>query len=264
MENTEPYYVSKLKEDFSRRQRRSSSYSLRAFARDLGVHHGALSEIIKGKRKLPLKISSPVMDKLGLGPKERTLFFESIHSAKSQLDKIKIDKSEDRFMLDESFFNVIAEWEHYAILTMFDLAGFTADAKEIARRLNINEMRVDVVVTNLLTCGLLSRTANGTLVKSHSKVRTTEDVSSLALAKSHQETLEIGMEKLEKVPVECRDFSSANWAIDPAKLPEAKIIIREFRQKMASLFKEGTKTEIYQLAIQFYPLTEIENTKENT
>lgn len=70
------------------------------------------------------------------------------------------------------------------------------------------------------------------------------------------ETLEIGKNKLEEIEVELRDFSSATVAIDLEKLPEAKTIIREFRQKMSALLRDGEKTDVYQLAIQFYPLTE--------
>ena len=46
-----------------------------------------------------------------------------------------------------------------------------------------------------------------------------------------------------------------NLAIDLSKLPEAKTIIREFRRKMATLLRDGKKTDVYQLGIQFYPLT---------
>jgi hypothetical protein len=55
--------------------------------------------------------------------------------------------------------------------------------------------------------------------------------------------------------MEFRDFSSMMMAIDPDKISEAKTIIREFRLKMDSLMEQGHKREIYQLAIQFYPLS---------
>ena len=51
-------------------------------------------------------------------------------------------------------------------------------------------------------------------------------------------------------------------AIDPEKIPEAKLIIREFRKKMGSLLNSGTKREVYQLGIQFYPVTKVQNQGE--
>ena len=71
--------------------------------------------------------------------------------------------------------------------------------------------------------------------------------------------------KLDDVPVEFRDFSSMTIAVDPEKLPEAKAVIREFRQKMASLLRDGNKTEVFQFALQLYPLTDMnsEGSHEN-
>ena len=44
-------------------------------------------------------------------------------------------------------------------------------------------------------------------------------------------------------------------AMDIEKLPEVKTIIREFRQKVTALLRDGKKTDVFQLAIQLYPLT---------
>ena len=254
METTQPFYISKIKEDLSLRQRQNPHYSLRAYARDLGLHSSTLSQILKGKRPLPLKDSGNVAKKLSLGPKDRTLFLESLYRTKTNIDDIEIDANDDRFMLDESYFKAIAEWEHYAVITLFDVQDFDPSASEIARRLGITENRAGVVLTNLLTCGLIKH-EDGILVKAHPKLRTTEDVTSQALNASHIETLEMGKHKLEELSVELRDFSSMTIAMDMEKLPEVKTIIREFRQKVTALLRDGKKTDVCQLAIQFYPIT---------
>lgn len=257
MQSTEPYYLQKLKEDLSRRQRNSPSYSLRAYARDLSVHPATMSLVIQGKRSLPLKFSRIVADKLNLGPKERTCFLESLYGEKTSLDKITISENDQRFMVDESYFAFMAEWEHDAILTLMDCSDFIFSKTEICSRLGISEIRADVVINNLLQCGLLKNDEKG-WTKTHSSVRTTEDVVSTALRIGHKETLDMGKQKLDEVDVLLRDFSSMMIAMDPQKLTEVKTIIREFRQKMAALLRDGNKTEVYQLAIQLYPLTKNE------
>ncbi len=249
------YYLSKIKEDLSLKQRMNPLYSLRAYARDLGVHPATLSQVLKGKRPLPLKDSTHVLRKLNLGPKESTLFMESILSGKASLDQIKLDESDERFMLDESHFKIISEWEHYAVLELFNLQNFRASNEEIAFRLNLTMNRVDVVIQNLLVAGLIVRNHDETYRKIHEDVRTTENISSPALRASHRETVRMSLEKLEEIDLELRDFSSSTLALDPEKLPEAKTIIREFRKKMAALLRDGEKSEVYQLAIQFFPVT---------
>ncbi len=259
METNEFYYLTKIKEEFTRKQRVNQHYSLRAYARDLGVHPSTLSQVLKGNRPLPLKDSASVISGLKLGPKDKTLFMESLYRRKTSLDKIAILPQDDRFMLDESYFKAIAEWEHFAVLELYELQDFLPTVDGVARKLKITSMRAEVVINNLLTCGLLNTNAQGELKRTHASVRTTEDVKSLALMESHKETLAMGMNKLEEIEVELRDFSSTTVAIDLYKLPEAKTIIREFRQKMEALLRDGDKTDLYQLAIQFFPLTDSKN-----
>jgi uncharacterized protein (TIGR02147 family) len=256
MEQT--YYVTKLKERLSEKQRTKPQYSLRAFARDIDVHASTLSQVLKGKRALPFKSAHTVAGNLSLSPKERTLFLESIFRAKTNIDEIKISELDKIIMHDETYHKGIAEWEHYAVLELFDLANFEVNKKSIASKLDLTPTRVEVVLTNLLQCGLLKNGQNDNYEKAHPDIKTTEDVASNALKESHKETLNMGLNKLDEIEVELRDFSSSTIGIDLEKLPEAKTIIREFRQKMTGLLRDGNKTDVYQLAIQFYPLTKME------
>lgn len=256
METRNTYYLSKIKEEFSRKQKANEHYSLRAYARDLSVHPSTLSQVMKGNRPLPLKDATAVVKGLKLGPKDKTLFMESLYKRKTSLDKISISDLDERFMLDESYYKVIAEWEHYAVLELYELPRFEATVEGISRKLRITLNRAEVVVENLLTCGLLKKGEHGELLRSHASVRTTEDVRSQAIVEGHKETLTMGIEKLEEIEVELRDFSATTVAIDLNKLTEAKTIIREFRQKMEALLRDGDKTDLYQLAIQFFPLTD--------
>ena len=259
METQHVYFLMKIKEEFSRKQRVNEHYSLRAFARDLNMHPSTLSQVLNGHRPLPLKDSLNVVNKLKLGPKDRTLFLESLYRRKTSLDKISLLPSEESFMLDESYYKVIAEWEHYAVLELFELKNFKRSIKDVSKRLLINMNRAEVVIENLLICNLLSKDEEGKLVRSHSKVRSTEDVKNQALVESHKETLTIALNKLEDVEVELRDYSSMTIAVDLEKLTEAKTIIREFRQKMEALLRDGNRTDLYQLAIQLFPLTNLKN-----
>lgn len=260
METEQPYYLMKLKEELSLKQRENPQYSLRAYARDLGIHPSTMSQIIKGNRPLPFKDSGNVVMKLKLGHKDRTLFMESLMRKKTSIDAIKIHALDQRFMLDESHYKIIAEWEHFAVLDLFELEDFEPTIHGITSKIDVTENRAQVVLNNLLTAGLLKH-EDGKLLKVHDDVRTTEDISSRALKDANVEVIKKGLEKLEDIEVELRDFSSMTAAIDLGKLPEAKTIIREFRQKMASLLRDGKKTDVYQLAIQFYPLTKTKKEK---
>jgi uncharacterized protein (TIGR02147 family) len=259
MEQLTSYYILKLQEGLSRRQKENPSYSLRAFARDLNFHPGTLTKILKGQRPFPSNISSDVSKVLKLSPKEHTLFMESVLRRNLSIDKIHIDPLDRRYIVEASNVKIIAEWEHFAVLDIFDVEGFERNVAGIARRFSITPARAEEVVNNLLISGLLETDEAGLLCRIHTDVKTTEDLMSEALKASHAETLNLGLKKLAELDVELRDFSSMAAAVDMEQLLEAKTIIREFRQKMSALLKKGShKTEVYQLAIQFYPLTNCE------
>ena len=248
-------YIHILKEVFTQRQKANAYYSLRAYARDLKVHPSTLSLILKEKRKLPLKNLKTVTAALNLSPSKENLFKESFYRTKARLDDIKINEEfKDRYLLDEAYHDIIAEWEHYAILSLIETKDFKSQPEFIAKKFGINKERAEIVIENLIRANLLIN-ENGKYRLTQNPLRTTEDISSKALRKSHIETLDMGKNKLEEVELEFRDFSSMTIAVNHEKLAEAKTIIREFRQKLASLLRDGEKTEVYQVAIQLYPLT---------
>ena len=260
METVQAYYLTKMREGLSLKQRNNPHYSLRAYARDIGIHPATLSQIINGKRPLPVKDSENVIKKLNLAPKEKAMFLDSLHRRTSSLSRIKVSEDHDRLLLDESYYKIIAEWEHFAVLELFHIREFKRTREDIAQRLDLTLNRADVVINNLVTCGLMETDNEGRLVKVHSDVKTADDISSQALRESHRETLEIAATKIDNIPVELRDFSSLTLAIDIQKIPDAKRIIREFRQKMMALFSEGERTEVYEVAIQLFPVTPVKKT----
>lgn len=251
---TQAYYLSKMREGLSLKQRNNPHYSLRAYARDIGIHPATLSQIINGKRALPVKDSEKVIKKLNLGPKERSLFIDSLSKSKTY-NQIKISDEDNRLLLDESYYKIIGEWEHYAVLELFNIEDFARTKEDIAFRLDLTPNRTDVVINNLMICRLVETDEEGKLVKIPSDVKTTEDIVSQALRDSHKEAMQMGIAKIDEITVELRDFSSTTLAIDLQRLPEAKALIREFRLKMATLVKQGNRKEVYQLAVQFYPLS---------
>ena len=258
LSSSQNYSADVLRDSLLSRQRLNPNYSIRAYARDLGLNSSSLSQILNGKRTIPQKRSKLIAKKLNLDEKSTTLFIESVNRSTTSLDDIKIAPLDRRFMLDESYFRVIAEWEHFAVLDLFDLKDFEPTPEYMCRKLRIQSERLETVLETLKACGLLRETSTGGLTRAHPDIRTTEDMRGEALNAAHLEELELAKEKLLTVDKEMRDFSSSTFAVDPEKITEAKTIIREFRQKMNALLKTGEKEDVYLLAIQFFPLSDVE------
>lgn len=63
-----------LQEEFERRCKRNPRYSLRAFAQSLSLHHGTLSQVLRGTRPLTAKAQMKIARSLGFGPAEMSNF----------------------------------------------------------------------------------------------------------------------------------------------------------------------------------------------
>ncbi|OYW81636.1 MAG: hypothetical protein B7Z27_01785, partial [Sphingobacteriia bacterium 32-37-4] len=208
-------------------------YSLRALARDFELNPATLSLMFQRKRTLTERSAAMIATKMNLSANEKVLFFESLKT-KSRIDSIRIKNYNDNYIVDNSHFKVIAEWEHYAVLTLFDLTGFKPTISNISEKLNLEIERVEEVIDNLISSELICE-RNGVFSKIHPNVRTTESIKSKALRESHEENLALAARKINEIKMEFRDFSSMMMAIDTDKIPEAKTIIKEFRMKMESL-----------------------------
>ena len=258
----DPYYIRKLRETLSSRQRINASYSLRAFAKDISIHPSSLSLILNAKRSLPLKDSKKVAKSLKLSPKEASLFYESLFLERMNAEAKASQPIEPAFVLEEAYHDVVAEWEHFAVLNLLEVAGFESRIEFVAKKLNVTEQRAKVVVDHLIQVDLIRVQKDGSWKPQFENLRTTEDFPSAAIHKSHIEKMELGKAKLEQVPLDLRDFSSVSFAVDMESIDEAKAFIREFRRRFQERFERGNKTEVYQLAIQFYPLSHL-NIEEN-
>ncbi len=74
-------YQDILETEFNRRTNSNPSYSLRAFANQIGINHGALSQILSGKRVPSYKIMQKILIELELDEEQLSRFESSIVEA---------------------------------------------------------------------------------------------------------------------------------------------------------------------------------------
>jgi hypothetical protein len=72
-------YRRELREELERLQRKNSRFSLRAFARKLGLSPGMLSNVLAGKRNLSVEVALQVAQRLGYSPAETRRFCQLVH-----------------------------------------------------------------------------------------------------------------------------------------------------------------------------------------
>src|SRR5258707_1323801 len=111
-----------LQLELIRRCEQNRRYSLRAFARSLGLHHGTLSRVLSGKRAINKKLISRLGEPLRLSPTDADSFLKHLSSQKRPLTSHYRELNLDTFL-------AVSEWYHDAILEMTHMKSFEGDVK---------------------------------------------------------------------------------------------------------------------------------------
>ncbi len=252
-----------LRERLVEIQRENPRYSLRAFSRKLGVHVGALTYIMNGKRNVSRALAERIATRLLLDPQSRSELLRLFP------DKRRKAASEDgkhgpRYLeMNAAQFKVAAEWEHFAVLSLIKCDDFQGTSEWISNRLGITSSRSRDVVQRLLQLGLLEIGEDGQLTRTAESFRTPDDFADISLKKHHDQTLELAKVSLYRDDVALRDFTTITMSIDPRKISMAKERVRSFQDDLSALLESGTQTEVYRLSMQLFPLSRINSGEDH-
>ena len=229
--------VAFLANEFSTRSKRNPRYSLRAFAKTLGISHSLLSLVLSGKRPVSKKLLLRLEEEMGL-PQEK-------HTPKNvSFNQITLDT-----------FALLADWYHYAILNLLEIPRTPLNEKTISQRLDISRADAGMALLRLERLGLIKK-EKGQWKRCSAPLMVENKISTAATRKHHKQVLEKALDSLENDPFEIRDFSSVTFAVDPKLIPLARKKIMKFRRElMQELESKGNQSEVYHLAVQIYPVS---------
>ena len=239
---------------------KNSNYSLRAFAKRLDISPSALSEILKGKRKVSKQLAEKMTNRLHLSPMEKACILDKFPEKMKRSSKGKptclISKGDAYLKMTGNQFAIISEGIHLAILSLVKTDDFRSDISWMSSRLNVSENAVRKALFRLLEMELIIF-EGGKFKRSSLPIRVEDDVLNLSVQKSHIEDMEMAKEKIINLDVNDRDFSSMTLPGDPALLSKAKIILREAQLKIEELMEQGKQQEVYKVTTYLYPLTNL-------
>jgi len=263
-------YVDYLKGIYHVRKEKNPNYSLRAFSRDLGISCGHLSQVFSNQSGLSLRMAEKVGKSLGLTGQELE-YFTTSSVANSHKNSKKKEKAQEKLkemsleeyqQLSEDHFKTIADWHHFGILTAMQLDHYDGSIDFLSKELGLSFEAIYTAIKRMEKLGLVKNN-HSSFYATNKNLQTSDGLASAALRESHRQSLTIAIDAIEKVNLDKRDFSSMMMAIDPAKIPLAKKMIREFRYKLSKTLESGKKEKTYVVNIQFHPLN-IENIQQGS
>lgn len=246
-----------LLNEFSNRRLKNPKYSLRSFAKTLGVSPSRLSDIFNQKRNMTLNQAVQFTERLSIPPEMKKNVLSSFDGGKNK-KTLNLNHTYQRISND--IFYLLRDWQHFAILNLIETKNFKSDPQWIAKRLGIQVLDVNLSLERLKRCELIE-IKNKKIKATHKNISTSDQSVNHALRHAHRDTLEQAILAIDEVDIKWRDISSMVVPVNIDKITEAKKLIKSFRRKLAEVLESGNKTEVYNLNIQLVPVTKIGDVK---
>jgi uncharacterized protein (TIGR02147 family) len=247
-----------LQQELEKRCKKNPKYSLRTFARFLGTDSSSLSKILSAKREFSRKNLEKFAQKLGLSPTEiRAYLVNETLSAADSKGKRQGASVADNRILSEDQFRVLSDWLHVAILEVTKMKDFSSKSQWISKSLGVSPSEVSIAVERLLRAGMLEKTSRESIVEAKNYTTIGNVPTDASLRKLQQSFLEKASSALDHCDVSERDYSGVTLAFKTESMNEAKKSIQDFRRWFNKTYsKDAGADSVYQLGIQFFPLTQ--------
>ncbi len=242
-----------LRNELKERSQKNASYSLRAFAKQLGVSAAGLSKVMSGKMPLSLSFIEKIGDKLKLSEEQ-----VQSHQITLLSEKKGLNTREKEFeFIEQERFEIIKEWYHYGILNLMRVEGFKPNASWVAKRLGITIGEVQGAVERLQNVGLLKVEDSKWVDVSSIFISHTNNKKFSEAAKENQKQLFTkALSAIDEVDFKERNHTGTGVAFSLKDLDQVKEFINKFRKEFASRFdRQHGADDVYQLSVAFFPLT---------
>jgi len=237
-------------------KKRNPRFSLRAFARRLGVDHSTLSQILRGKRRLTGAQALRMGKRLGLAA-------EAIQEYARDLETGPVPKTRGRarrLSFDAETFALVAIWHHCAILELTRVDGFTTDSRWIAKTLGLSVAEVNVALQRLLRLRLLEMNDRRRWVDTSGDVELRGTGVSPDLRKQlTRQPHDLAIEAIERAPAARQVHDQMIVAIDSRQLPALAWLVDAFMSDLRAMTADRRHDEVYQAVVSLVPLTHVNN-----
>lgn len=256
-----------LEAELERKQKKNPAFSLRSFAKSLGVSHTTLSQVLSGKRTPSYQMANKLLMGLDVNKRIEEDFLYSIaheHANKKTermnpvfrkiITKRSYDYAGEARYLELEKFKVISDWYHYAIFVMIQKDNFKYDTQAMANTLNLKKEQVKRAIERLISLNIIKEEDETLKCVDLNLDTTDKEITSQAHKKRQEQSLEMSIKALKKQDINQRNHSTMTMAIDPKKIPEAKRKIHEFMKELCDFLDSGEKKEIYELQTSLFSL----------
>jgi uncharacterized protein (TIGR02147 family) len=254
-----------LKSELERRKSHDPKYSLRAFARDLGVSSSRLSEFLQRNDGMNAQTANKIAKALQLSFNEKQYLQLLIKSfaGRSAADRENAKKTlaeileKKKYVLAQSGFGgLLSRWYYIPLMELLSLCNGRPKTS-VARILGISIAEVNEAIAHLTLSGPLRPNGRG-WQKATPLLQLESAVPSTAVKNYHQKASESAARSLNQ-PIENRKFLSSVLGIRRSSVSEARRDIEKFNAEfMAKYATENAAETVYGINVHFFEFAESE------
>lgn len=251
-----------LIDKFELRKKQNSSYSMRAYARDLDISSGKLSDILNNNAGMTQTTAEKIALNLNLTAEDTNLFLHLVrlNALKNSSTELKALQNQT-YQYDSSYvvladdhYKALTEWYYFALADLVALKTFQNDEKWIAAKLRIELHQVRPAIESLKRIGLL-REAEGRLEQAFDYCVSPSGTPSETAKKFHTQLLDKAKEALIEQPIEERDFTSGFLRMRKSDISYVAKRIKEFRRELIKELESGEGHDgVYAFSIQLFKI----------
>lgn len=241
-----------IRNDFAERQKANPHFSLRSYAKWLGISPAQISQILSGKRPISHRVAEKIFLRLNLSSTEqRLLLTPDQGTAKKKKQPISTDK-----------FELISDWYYLAILSLSKIKDNKSDPRWIAQRLGIPVQVANKALTTLIENHVIQVNEDKSFEQILPLFEVFSEVPSEPIRKFHKQILALSMHKLDAVPPQHRFVNSTTVPFQLKKLKILHKLAEHLLDEVDSLSEKDENDEVYHISIQAMPLTQLQGDKK--
>jgi len=258
-----------IEDELKKRKLKNESYSLRAYARSLGLPPSTLSEVLKNKKKLTAPNAEKISRSLKLNKKE-SKYLSLLCQAETEANNLKLKEIkseiesladlEKRKKLNSNEYGSLCRWHFFALVELAALPNFQLTVESGTKALGLDKALISSALDQLLTKGVLSYSKEYGYQKAGVGLFASSEVTDLNLRQFHLEMLEKSKSALCDQSPKDRIVGTETFVFSKEALPAANELVEEFFQKMLALAGKNVESanEVYTVGVQMFKLTQKE------
>ncbi|MGL1901040.1 MAG: TIGR02147 family protein [Fibrobacterales bacterium] len=264
-------YREYIKDFYEFQKAKKSWFSYRYISQKVGIDAGFLVKVLQGKNNITEKHLPQMITLLKLDEKEKEYFETLVHFTKAKTQKqisIFFNKLIDlknlsATIIEQKKFEFYSKWHHNAIRSLIDFYDFKGDFDALGNKLSppISAEEAKKSIVLLESLNLISKDETGRYQLTDTIITTGQSWQSIAISEFQQQMITLSQESLVRHPKKDRDVSTLTFSVPTDELDELRERITEFRSTTLKWIQEQNNEDaVYQLNLQLFPLTTLEQT----